>query len=412
MNPSPATPAFRDRAVAPARPLWRRIFAAQESGLIVVIALMMAALTVFGGSKPASIRVEIPASAKYEERPDHTLVVTTSPQLPSQSHSSDAPWRIKDQDDGSKLAFGARNVNKFLDIENLLNVLTTASFYAIMAVGMTAIIILAGIDLSIGSIYAVAAILGASVLAGLEAKIRSGGGDGTSVLLAVPLLLLICGATGAACGFVNGFSSVALRVHPFIVTLGTMAIYRGAVFVFTQGQTVSGLPDSIQTGFFKWETHGVFPIPTIITALVAVAGMFVLSRTVFGRRIYAIGGNEIAAKYAGIPVGRIKTLVYTISGALAGLAAAIYVGYFGAAENGAGQGYELNVIAAAVIGGASLSGGRGSALGAVLGAILVQLINNGMLILGIDQSYNQIVMGLAIILAVVVDQAKARLSAK
>jgi ribose/xylose/arabinose/galactoside ABC-type transport system permease subunit len=146
--------------------------------------------------------------------------------------------------------------------------------------------------------------------------------------------------------------------------------------------------------------------------LVAGAGMFILARTVFGRRVYAIGGNETAAKYAGIPVARIKVLVFTLAGLLAGLSAAMYIGYFGAAESNAGAGYELKVIAAAVIGGASLSGGRGSAVGAVLGAIMVQLIDNGMIILGIDQSYNQIVMGTAIILAVAVDQAKLRLSGR
>ncbi|HVU63865.1 MAG TPA: ABC transporter permease [Phycisphaerales bacterium] len=395
------------------RPIWKRIFAAQEAGLVVVIALMMAALAFFGGSKQSNFSISIPAGGRAEVQNDTTLVYSMGAQSSQKQALSDTAWKLRERDGGSRIAFGTHRVNKFFDVENLLNVLTSASYYAIMGVGMTAIIILAGIDLSIGSIYAIAAILGAAALSAVEAHAKAGGGT-TSGLLAVPLLLLVCCATGAACGFINGFSSVALRVHPFIITLGTMAIFRGAVFVFTGGETISGLPDSIQSGSFKWELHlgnaSVFPMPTIITILVALAGVFVLSRTVFGRRIFAIGGNEVAAKYAGIPVGRVKTLVYTISGALAGLAASIYVGYYGAAENAAGTGYELNVIAAAVIGGASLSGGRGSALGAVLGAILVQLINNGMLILDIPQAYNQIIMGLAIIIAVVVDQAKSRLT--
>jgi ribose/xylose/arabinose/galactoside ABC-type transport system permease subunit len=408
-DPTSPNPPRPHKDIAP-KPLWRRIFAAQESGLVVVIALMMVALTIFGGTKQASYRVEVPAGVKITQV-DDTHVRIAFP-AGEQTVVSDQPVRIKEGDGSATTIFASRAVNKFLDVENLLNVLTTASYYAIMAVGMTAIIILAGIDLSIGSIYAIAAILGAMLLSWIETRVKGGVDEapGTSALIAVPILLLVCGSVGSLCGFVNGFSSVALRVHPFIITLGTMAIYRGAVFVFTQGQTVGGLPDSIQGGFFKWESHGVFPVPTAITLLVGLAGAIVLSRTVFGRRIYAIGGNEIAARYAGIPVGRIKTMVYTISGGLAGLAAAIYVGYFGAAENGAGQGYELNVIAAAVIGGASLSGGRGSAFGAVLGAVLVQLINNGMLILDINQSYNQIVMGLAIIIAVVVDQTKTRLT--
>jgi len=143
--------------------------------------------------------------------------------------------------------------------------------------------------------------------------------------------------------------------------------------------------------------------------LVALIGFVILGYTVLGRQVYAIGGNEVAAKYAGIPVGKVKIIVYTIMGMMAGLAGFLYVGYYGAAEPAAGSGYELSVIAAAVIGGASLSGGRGSPTGAVLGAILVQLIDNSLVILDIDQSYKQIVIGAAIVAAVVLDQLKSRL---
>lgn len=375
---------------------------------------MMVALTIFGGTKPSNFNIAIPAGAQVEEVSETRLAVTISGARVE--HDSDSPFRVRDQDDGSKIAFGTKTVNKFLEKSNLVQVTTSASFIAVMAVGMTAIIILAGIDLSIGSIYAMAAILGAMAVSSMQASaiapLTPGGppGPGLGAALAVPVLILVCCSVGAACGFANGFSSVVLRVHPFIITLGTMAIYRGLVFVMTQGQTVGGLPDSVQSGFFKFDAGGVYPVPTFIMLLIAAIGMFMLARTVLGRRVYAVGGNEVAAKYAGIPVGRVKTIVYTLSGALAGLSAAMYVGYYGAAETNAGNGYELNVIAAAVIGGASLSGGRGSAVGAVLGAILVQLINNAMLILDINQSYNQIVMGLAIILAVVVDQTKSRLS--
>ncbi len=381
---------------------------------MVVILLMMTALTLFGGSKPSNFSVPIPKGAEVQELSESRIAVIIDGQR--QEHASDSAFRIREQDDGSRIAFGTRTVNKFLEKSNLVQVTTSASFIAVMAVGMTAIIILAGIDLSIGSIYAMAAILGAMAVSSMHASalapLTPGGppGPGLGIATAVPLLILVCCSVGAACGFANGFSSVVLRVHPFIITLGTMAIYRGMVFVMTQGQTVGGLPDSVQSGFFKFDAGGVYPVPTFIMLAIAAIGMFVLAQTVLGRRVYAVGGNEVAAKYAGIPVGRVKTIVYTLSGALAGLSAAMYVGYYGAAETNAGNGYELNVIAAAGIGGASLSGGRGSAVGAVLGAILVQLINNAMLILDINQSYNQIVMGLAIILAVVVDQAKSRLS--
>lgn len=383
-------------------PWWKRLVSAQESGLVLVIALLMASLTLFGGTKQAPVAISIPAGAQVEELDDGVLVVRENGR--EHRHVSESGWRIREAEDGSRTAFGRRTTSKFFDKENLLVQTTTASFIAVIAVGMTAIIVLAGIDISVGSIYALAAMVAAMAVAKLGAD--------ASAWAAVPVVVVVACAVGGACGMANGALSVGLRVHPFVITLGTMAIFRGIVFVAGQGQTVSGVPESIQKGFFKLESAGVYPVPTLIMLLVAIAGAFILSRTVFGRQVYAIGGNETAARYAGVPVGRVKILVYTLAGALAGLSAAMYVGYFGAAASDAGKGYELKVIAAAVIGGASLSGGRGSALGAVLGAILVQLIDNGMIILGIDQAYNEIVMGSAIIIAVVVDQAKARLSAR
>jgi ribose/xylose/arabinose/galactoside ABC-type transport system permease subunit len=391
-------------ARAASRPIWKRLVSAQESGLVLVIAVMMAVLTVFGGSKPSAVVIDIPKGAEVsvqepaaDGQPSILVVKTAGGE---HRHSSASAWRVRDQDDGAKRAFGTASVSKFLNKENLVNQTTYASYIAVMAVGMTAIIVLAGIDLSVGSIYALAALLGAQALNSL--------GETPSTASMILVCLLVCCGAGAVMGFANGFASVALRVHPFVITLGTMAVYRGIVFVRSGGQTVGLKSEALQQGFFKAEIGGVYPAPTLIMLAIAAAGMFVLSRTVLGRRVYAIGGNEVAAKYAGIPVGRIKVTMYTLLGALAGLSGAMYLGYYGAAENSAGTGYELRVIAAAVIGGASLSGGRGSAVGAVLGAILVQLIDNGLVILGIDQSYNQIVMGAAIILAVVVDQTKSK----
>lgn len=371
---------------------------------MLVIAAMMTVLTIFGGTKSSSYSVDIPAGANVETKDSEAagqpnlLIVKGSGG--EQRYESASSWRVREQDDGSKRAFGTTKVSKFLNKENLVLQTTAASYIAIMAVGMTAIIVLAGIDLSIGSIYALAALLGAMAVNTL--------GKEASTASMVAVGVLVCGASGAVMGFFNGFGSVALRVHPFVITLGTMAMYRGIVFVISGGQTVSLVSERLQTRFFKAEYSGVYPTPTLIMLGVALAGMFVLSRTVLGRQIYAIGGNETAAKYAGIAVGRVKVLVYTVAGALAGLSGLICLGYFASAENNAGNGYELQVIAAAVIGGASLSGGRGSAIGAVLGAILVQLIDNGMVILDVDQSYNKIVMGAAIIVAVVVDQAKSK----
>jgi ribose transport system permease protein len=244
---------------------------------------------------------------------------------------------------------------------------------------------------------------------GVEAggSVTSVGGAGLLPSLAV--CLATCCFTGAACGLLNGVMIVGLRVHPFIITLGTMAALRGLVAIPTQAQSVGSFPESLTKGFFKLDVAGTNPVPPLIMLATAVVGALVMARTVLGRRVYAIGGNEVAAGYAGIPVGRVKIVVYTLMGALAGLSAAIYLGYLGAAETAAGSGYELKVIAATVIGGASLSGGRGTAAGAVLGAILVQLIENGIIILNINQNYNQIVIGGAIIVAVVLDQLKSRL---
>lgn len=298
--------------------------------------------------------------------------------------------------------------NRFLKKSNIVLVLKEASFFAIMAVGMTGVIILAGIDLSVGSIYAFSAIVGAMALSALP--------DGTGWYLSVPVGILTCMGVGTLCGLANGSMSVGLRVHPFVITLGMMAILRGLTIVIPQQfydtQSISGFPQSFTSGSIKMEIAGVYPVPIFVMIVIAIIGWFVLSRTVFGRRIYAIGGNEIAAKYAGIPVGRVKILVYTITGALCGLSACLYLGYLGAGETNAGNAYELQVIAATVIGGASLMGGRGTAIGAVLGAIVIQLINNAMVIFEVDTSYNQIVMGAAIIIAVVIDQTKQRVQAR
>lgn len=350
----------------------KRLLYAQESGLVLVILAMMAVLTLFGGTK---------------ERP------RIDPETNTVMRDADGR-RVMD------------TVNSFFETNNLVQLANNASFIAVMAVGMTAVIVLAGIDLSVGSMYALAAIIGAKALAGVPPDIGT--------IPAVLIGLGVCCAIGAACGLANGLMIVGLRVHPFIITLGTMAIFRGIVFVLTKGMSVGDFPSGFQANAFKAGVRfgtkpEVYPVPAIIMAIVAVVGSVVLSRLVVGRRVFAIGGNETAATYAGIPVARVKLLVYTAMGLLAGLSACMYIGYYGAAEPNAGNAYELRVIAAAVIGGASLSGGRGSAIGAVLGAIIVELINNGMLILDVDQNYTQIVMGAAIILAVVVDQLKSRL---
>ncbi len=300
-------------------------------------------------------------------------------------------------------------VNKFLQPDNLIVVLTQASFIAIMAVGMTGIIVLGGIDLSVGSIYALAAVAGAMVLNGLAGW--EGGRLDIGPLESVAIAMVVCCGVGAACGFLNGVATVGLGLHPFIITLGGMAIYRGVALVLTKGQSITDVPPSYQD-VIKVKAFGLNPVPAVVMVVVGLIGAFVFARTVIGRRVFAIGGNETAARYAGIPVGRVKIIAFTMMGLLAGFSSALAFGMFGGASSNDGMGYELFVIAASVIGGAALTGGRGSAFGAVLGAIIMQLIDNGFQSLGIDANYRQIVIGLAIVVAVVVDQAKYRLTSK
>lgn len=381
-----------------------RVLFAQESGLVLVIALTMVALTFFGGTKSKRDFVRVPAGAVVTSSEGAVSVTIGSA---TTKYAEADGWELRQSGESSSLSRRAE-VNKFLDIENLILLTKDASFIAIMAVGMTGIIVMGGIDLSVGSIYALAALLGAMALRSIQAHAVEAGSTAPG-LQSVLLGLVVCGAVGTACGAANGAMIVGLKVHPFIITLGMMAVLRGIVFVTTKGEPILGVPPSFQDGFFKSQIGGVYPVPVIVMLIVMAVGWLVLTRTTLGRRTYAIGGNEIAARYAGVPVGRVKIAVYALTGLLVGLSACVSVGYFGSASPDAGRGYELDVIAASVIGGASLSGGRGTALGAVLGAILIQLIRNAMIILEIDTNYTDIVMGAAIVTAVVLDQAKSRL---
>jgi ribose transport system permease protein len=298
--------------------------------------------------------------------------------------------------------------NKFLNSRTLIQLAKDTSFVAIMAVGATFVIVCGGIDLSVGAIYALASVMGAMVFSrfGLDAS-----GNPAAILPGI----LACVGVAILCGLFNGTMIVALKVHPFIITLGTMAVFRGIAFVVTNGQSIGGFPESFRN-LVRWETEGgLSVVPLAIMLLMMVLGSIYLSRLAMGRKIYAVGGNELASRFSGIRVSRTKLSVYIISGLTAGVAALLALGYYGSASSSDGQGYELNVIAAAVVGGASLSGGKGSALGAILGALILQMISTGIVILGINQNYSQIIIGGVVIIAVVLDQfnnwlAKRRLT--
>jgi ribose/xylose/arabinose/galactoside ABC-type transport system permease subunit len=297
-----------------------------------------------------------------------------------------------------------QTVNNFLNSYTLIQTATDASFFAIMAVGATVVIISGGIDLSVGSIYALAGVTTAMVL-------RSQGmGDSVS---AVFLGLAVAVGIGLLCGAINGALVVGLGVHPFIITLGTMWIVRGIAFVSSNAESI--LVPRALTQFAKASLGldaSLYPVPMLVMVLIAAVGSIYLMQTVGGRRVFAIGGNAEASRFSGVPIGRAKIVVFVISGLTAGLAAFMGASFYGSASCADATGYELYVIASAVVGGASLSGGKGSAVGALLGAVLIVLIRQSIRTLHFDQNYEWIIIGCAIIIAVVLDQASARFTTR
>lgn len=308
--------------------------------------------------------------------------------------------------------------NTFLNFDTLLTLMKEASFIAIMATGATLVIITGGIDLSVGSVYALSAVSGAWMLNHFGRYDLTAGHPhaGWPFFLVGIGVLCACFGAGLACGFLNGAMVTLLRIHPFIITLGTMAIFRGIAFVATKGQAITPFPPEMQ-GIMRWDVgpalrlgSGLFPVPLGLMLIVTIAAAVFLSFSVTGRQIYALGGNYQAARLTGLNVNKLLLLVFTVAGGLAGLASLMMLGYYGSASSDTGAGYELDVIAAAVVGGASLTGGRGTALGTMLGAILIKLIDQGIVILKIDQNYSRIIIGCVIILAVGLDQFSQRLS--
>ena len=295
-------------------------------------------------------------------------------------------------------------VNSFWNSFTLVQVATDASFFAIMAIGATVVIISGGIDLSVGSIYALAGVVMALLLRVMEPM-----SSAPTILIA----LVTCLGVGLVCGLLNGALIVGLRVHPFVITLGTMWMLRGLAFVISRAESIL-VPASV-TAVTKGSLGlggGLYPVPMLVMLAVTVAGILYLTRTVMGRQVFAFGGNLEASRYAGLPLKRIQVGVFAVSGLTAGLAAFLGASFYGSASSADAQGYELYVIASAVVGGASLIGGRGSALGALLGALLIVLIRQSIRTLRLDQNYEWIIIGGAIILAVAVDQWSARLAAR
>ncbi|BDC51165.1 sugar ABC transporter permease [Bryobacterales bacterium F-183] len=279
----------------------------------------------------------------------------------------------------------------FLTHLNLSTVVRQTAVINIIALGMTLIIVTSGIDLSVGAILALSGFLGAKAM---EAG------------YSIPMAILIGLTVGTTCGLINGFLITRLKINPFIVTLGMLGVIRGMTLTISNGLPASGVPE----GFSFLATGTLLGLPLVLWILVvcAVAMHFVLEYTKLGRYAFAIGSNPDAAYYAGVPVSFHLTFVYAIAGLLTGLAAMIEASRLMTGQPTAGQGYELQAIAAVVIGGGSLRGGEGTVLGTLIGAFIMGLLSNGSDLLGINPYLQQTLIGLAIIVAVTLDELRKR----
>ncbi|MCT8977521.1 ribose ABC transporter permease [Clostridium sp. CX1] len=276
---------------------------------------------------------------------------------------------------------------RFLTVTNVLNVLTQVSVNAIIAVGMSFVILTGGIDLSVGSTLA---ITGAVAAVMVKADIN--------VVLALMVALVI----GGLVGLFNGALVSKGRIQAFIVTLATMTIFRGVTYVYTKGTPVSGLGSDFMV--IGNEKIAGIPLPVIIIVIVALAAWYVLNQTRYGRYVYAVGGNEDSARLSGINTDKIKALVYVVSGVTAALSGVVVTSRIGSASPNAGVGFELDAIAAVVLGGTSLSGGEGSVTGTIIGAMIIGVLNNGLNLMNVSPFYQSIVKGLVILLAVMLDK--------
>ena len=286
----------------------------------------------------------------------------------------------------------------FATKDNLFNVARQISVNVCISVGMTMVILTGGIDLSVGSILAFTGAIAAGLLKfGIE-------WPGINLFIGFTLFGSICVAlaAGSLLGLFNGFMTTRFKVPPFVATLAMLTIARGLTMLYTEGFPITQLGDNFNylgTGWFL----GI-PMPVWISILVIALSVFFMNKTRTGRYIYAIGGNERAALLSGVNVNKVKVIVYMIAGALAGIAGLLVTARLDSAQPNAGLGYELDSIAAVVIGGTSLSGGKGSIIGTVIGAGIIGVLNNGLVLLNVSPFWQQVIKGLVILLAVIIDK--------
>jgi len=290
----------------------------------------------------------------------------------------------------------------FMTADNFWNVMRQISVNVCISVGMTLVILTAGIDLSVGSVLA----LCGAITAGL---LKSG--------ISFPSANLYIGFTvfgviiagllaGGALGFVNGYAITKFKVPPFVATLAMLTMARGFTMLWTKGHPITGLGDSfgfLGTGWFL----GI-PMPVWISGIVVFVAVVLTNKTRFGRYVYAVGGNENAARLSGIPINKIKIWVYAMAGILAAVGGLLVTARLDSAQPNAGISYELDAIAAVVIGGTSLSGGKGTILGTVLGAIIIGVLNNGLVLLDVSPFWQQVIKGMVILLAVIIDKTNSK----
>jgi ribose transport system permease protein len=284
----------------------------------------------------------------------------------------------------------------FFTTNNALNVIRQMSILAIAAFGSSFIIFSGGLDLSIGSNAALSGVIAAMVA------------RDTVSFLPVELSWVVGVAVGALVGILNGFIIIRFKISPIITTLGTLTIARGMALLLTGGVSLFGVPNSFQGLGRGFIIPGVVANPVAIMIVLLIVGWLVLKRTSFGLYVYSIGGNEEAARLSGVPVNRVKLLVYLIGGATAGLAGVVLASRLGSGQAAGSQGLELDVITAIVLGGASISGGSGSIIGTFAGVLIISILENGMTLANIDPFYQQIVKGMALLLAVGLEEYRKR----
>lgn len=279
----------------------------------------------------------------------------------------------------------------FLSTKNILNILRQTSVNAIIAAGMTFVILTGGIDLSVGSILAISGAVCASIMV-----------NGQNMILAVIISIVIGGLVGC----INGFVIAKGKLQPFIATLATMTVLRGVTMVFTDGKPITLGSGEIAIKFSKIGGGAIFGIPTpvIIMIVVFLVSAYILSNTKMGRYTYALGSNEEATKLSGLNTDKIKIWVYTISGILASMAGIILTSRLYSAQPTAGNGYELDAIAAVVLGGTSLTGGKGKITGTIIGALIIGVLSNALNMLDVSSYYQMVVKGIVILIAVLLDR--------